>query len=419
VVCAVSGGKDSMVLLDLLTLLAPELGITVAAAHFHHGLRGEEADRDAQFVADYCKAHRIPFRCGHGQTARRAKETGESIEQAARALRYDFLLAEAADGKLATAHTADDHAETVLINLLRGTGLRGLCGIPPRRENVVRPILCLDRRQVAQWLEERGLPHVEDSTNQSRAHLRNRVRQDVLPALTAEAPDWAAAMVEQGQLLRQDADFLDDLGRQLLDRAQTDGGLCLPVLRDAPAPVRSRAVLFWLRQMGVRDPGLRHVDAVLDLVAATDGSAQLDLPGGVTVLRTYDTLTTWQAVPSLSPQTVPVPGEIFWGSWHIRTQTLPCWDGRPTKNGWTVSLPAGPLTVRSRRTGDIICLPGGTRTLKKRMIDQKIPASLRDTLPVLCDNQTVVCAAEVGVSTACAAVVGAPALQIFITKERE
>lgn len=408
-----------MVLLDLLTLLAPELGITVAAAHFHHGLRGEEADRDARFVADYCKAHSIPFRCGHGQTAQRAKETGESVEQAARALRYEFLLAEAADGKLATAHTADDHAETVLINLLRGTGLRGLCGIPPRRETIVRPILCLDRRQVAQWLEARNLPHVEDSTNQSRAHLRNRVRQDVLPALTAEAPDWAAAMVEQGQLLRQDADFLDDLGRQLLDQAQTAEGLCLPVLRDAPAPVRSRAVLFWLRRMGVRDPGLRHVDAVLDLLKTTDGSAQLDLPGGVTVLRTYDTLTIWQPVPSLSPQTVPVPGEISWGCWHIRTRLLPCWDGQPAKDGWTVAPPAGPLTVRSRRTGDTICLPGGTQTLKKRMIDRKIPASLRDTLPVLCDGQTVVCAAEVGVSTARAAVVGAPALQIFITKERE
>ncbi len=420
VLCAVSGGMDSMALLDLLVLLAPELGITVSAAHFHHGLRGQEADRDAAFVAEYCARCGIPFQCGHGQTARRAAEQGESVEQAARALRYAFLREAAAGGPIATAHTADDHAETILINLVRGTGLRGLCGIPPKQDGVVRPILCLDRTQVRAWMAARNLPHVEDSSNQSRAYLRNRLRQTVLPGLAAEAPSFSKNLLAQSLPLRQDADLLDRQGLALLQRAESASGLQIPVLLDAETPVTARAILFWLRQNGVRDPGQVHVEAVCGLCGSLDGSAQLDLPGSVTILRSYDRLMVLpDPEPRPETQTLPVPGCIHWGPWRIEAALLDQWDGESVPDTWFVSLPDGPLTVRSRQCGDKLRLPGGRKRLNRLMIDRKIPVHLRDTVPVLSCADEIVGVALLGADAGRAAVPGQPALRIHITKERE
>ena len=417
VTCAVSGGADSMVMLDLLCMLAEPLGITVTAAHFHHGLRGSEADRDADFVRDFCAARGIPFRCGHGRAAEHAARTGQSVEQAARELRYAFLQEAAAGGTVATAHTADDHLETLLINLIRGTSLRGLCGIPPVRGNIVRPVLCLDRRQVARWLALRDLPHVEDSTNRSRDYLRCRLRQDVLPALLAEAPDLPAAAVEQARLLRADADCLDTMGRALLERAEAPGGLQIPVLLEEPAAIYTRAVLFWLRRCGVRDPGHVHVQAVCDLMQTQQGSARLDLPGGVTVCRTYDLLCTGTQQPAPAPALLPVPGCLFWGSWRIAAETVPCWDGTVPPDGHALALPALPVTVRSRLPGDRLHMPGRGSSLKRLLMDHRIPAPARDGIPILCAGETILCAGPLARNADCAAAAGQAALLLHFSEK--
>ena len=164
-VCAVSGGKDSVCLLHVMRSLQKELSITVKAAHLNHQLRGEESDRDEAFVRSLCESLSVPLTVSHADVLTRCKETGESVEEAARVLRYRFFAS--LEGVVATAHTQDDNLETVLLNLVRGTALRGLCGIPPKRGQIIRPMLCVSRAEVETYLEQHALSHVEDSSNAS------------------------------------------------------------------------------------------------------------------------------------------------------------------------------------------------------------------------------------------------------------
>ena len=187
ILCAVSGGADSMYLLARLR----ELGYTVAAGHYNHGLRGTEADRDEAFVRDFCAARGIPFVSEKGDVAAFAAEQGMGTEAAARTLRYAFLERAADDlgaAVIATAHTAGDNAETVLLHLARGSGLKGLGGIPPKRGRVVRPMLDVTRAEVESYLAEHDIKYVTDSTNGEDDYARNRVRHGAVPALETVNP---------------------------------------------------------------------------------------------------------------------------------------------------------------------------------------------------------------------------------------
>ena len=181
-VCAVSGGADSVALLFAMYLLKDKLNIHLSAAHFNHHLRGAESDRDARFVEDLCGGLGIPLYMGEGTVVPGEK----GLEAAARDARYAFL--KGLPGKIATAHTADDNAETVLLHLVRGTGLKGLGGIPPVSGRLLRPMLTVTRREVEDFLREYSLKHVEDSSNESSAFLRNRIRHEVMPLLRRENP---------------------------------------------------------------------------------------------------------------------------------------------------------------------------------------------------------------------------------------
>ena len=170
VICAVSGGADSVALLFSLYLLKEKLDFRLSAAHFNHNLRGEESNRDEQFVRDFCSHYEIPLLVGSAKVTSGKK----GLEAAARDARYSYLRS--LPGKIATAHTADDNAETVLMHLIRGTGLKGLGGITPVRGNVIRPMLKVTRQDVESFLEEWCLSHIEDSSNETDAFLRNRIR---------------------------------------------------------------------------------------------------------------------------------------------------------------------------------------------------------------------------------------------------
>ena len=186
--CAVSGGLDSMCLLDLLDQWCRERGANIAAAHFNHQLRGAASDRDERFVRDWCAAHDIPFASGDGDVKGFALSEGLSVEEAARELRYAFLRREAAKlgprARIYTAHHADDQAETVLFNLIRGTGTAGLAGMAVYQGDLVRPLLCVRRSELADYAAARGIPHVEDATNADpEAAARNFLRLRVMPLL--------------------------------------------------------------------------------------------------------------------------------------------------------------------------------------------------------------------------------------------
>ena len=205
VICAVSGGADSVSLLFAMYLLAPKLGITLEAAHFNHGLRGVESDADAAFVQQLCDRFDIPLHMGRGSVVPGKK----GLEAAARNARYSFL--ESLPGKIATAHTADDNAETVLMHLIRGTGLRGLGGIAPVRGNVIRPMLTVTRQEVLAFLDEYHLSWREDSTNAENNFLRNRLRHGVMPLLSKENPSIAQNLSQTALRLRLDEQMLSNM----------------------------------------------------------------------------------------------------------------------------------------------------------------------------------------------------------------
>ena len=196
IIVAVSGGADSVALLFGLYLLKEELSIELEAAHFNHQLRGAESDRDAEFVRSFCAGYGIPLHEAGGRILPGEK----GLEAAARDARYKFLRS--LPGKIATAHTADDNAETVLLHLIRGTGLKGLGAIAPVSGNVIRPMLSVTRREVEQFLEEYSLTHVEDSSNASDAFLRNRIRHHIMPLLREENPRIAESVSSMALRLR-------------------------------------------------------------------------------------------------------------------------------------------------------------------------------------------------------------------------
>lgn len=370
VICAVSGGADSVALLFAMYLLRQQLGIQVEAAHFNHHLRGDESDRDEAFVRSFCQDYDIQLHVG-GETVV-AGEKG--LEAAARDARYAFL--KSLPGKIATAHTADDNAETVLMHLIRGTGLQGLGGIRPMQGQLIRPMLRITRQEVLAFLEQWNLPHVEDSSNESDAFLRNRIRHHVMPLLYQENPRLAENLSRMAMGLGEDAAYLASLAeRETLPDVDQ--------LQSLPPSLRSRMLAQFLRRSGVAEPEQTHIDLVQGLLQSKKPSAWACLPGGVVIRREYNRLTAQMPQPLLQEIRLTCPGKVNLPGLQIRCE--PAQALVNTATSFTV-CPKGALYLRSRRTGDTIRLPGGSKSLKKLMIDRKIPAADRDSIPVLCDD---------------------------------
>lgn len=380
VIAAVSGGADSVAMLFALYLLRDELGITLEAAHFNHHLRGAESDRDEAFVTDFCGRYDIPLHLGSGRIVPGKK----GLEAAARDARYAFLRR--LPGKVATAHTADDNAETVLMRLIRGTGLKGLGAIAPVSGNVIRPMLTVTRDDVEAFLEEYALPHVEDSSNGTDDFLRNRIRHGILPLMRTENPRIGENLSAMALLLRQDEACL----QAMIPEEQVPDVSRLKAMEPA---LRRRALERFLKAQGVREPEQIHILQAEQLLYHWSPSAAMQFPGGVTIGRQYDRLVRLECSPELPETRLSVPGETCIGGKRFVSEYATDLEERPDS---VLVCPVGVLTVRSRRSGDTMRLPGGTRSLKKMYIDRKIPASHRAAVPVLADDRGVLAVFGIG-----------------------
>ena len=439
VLCAVSGGADSICLLHALYHLRSRLGFSLAAAHYDHQLRGDASRRDAAFVAQFvelcCGAERlgdgtllpaVPLFTGSGDVKGEAERRGTGLEETARDMRYAFLrqaAREAGAHVIATAHTADDNVETILFHLARGSGLRGLTGIQPVRGDLIRPLLTTTRREVEAYLNYYGLPHMEDHTNSDDAYTRNRIRHQVVPVLESVCPGFAARMADTAALLRADEDCLSAQAQGLADQAvPRDGGLSIPaaLIGEAPDPLAARAVRQLIGRLngGDQDCGQAHLEAVVRLCRGSDPSARADLPYGLTARREYETLvlTRKKAALPLEEASLPLPGEITAGGWLI-TAAAQIYDGQPQRpcDFWLDRDKAPALTLRPRRTGDRLKLRGRPgKTIKKWYIEEKIPAHLRDRLPILVCGDRVAGAAGLGPAEAFLPPPGAGAWHITV-----
>ena len=385
IICAVSGGADSIALLWCMWMLREKLDITVEAAHFNHHLRGAESDRDEQFVRQFCDFHDIPLHVGSGAVVPGKK----GLEAAARDARYAYLRS--LGGTVATAHTADDNAETVLLHLIRGSGLRGLGGITPKSEGLIRPMLDVTRDEVEGYLAENWISHVEDSSNSGDAFLRNRIRHSVMPLLKQENPSLALNLSAMACRLRQDEDCLASLASAL---DATD----VAAMRNAHPALRRRALDALLKANGMPEPNASHIAQAEALVFSDKPSAFARFPGGLILRRSYDRLTACREEAALEPVTLN-PGESVALSTGITVRCEPADGGENTPCSFCVRA-EGPITVRPRQAGDAITLSGGTKRLKKLFIDRKIPAHERPLIPVAADSRGVLGICGIGANLA-------------------
>ena len=419
VLCAVSGGADSICLLHALYQLRGKKNFRLAAAHFNHMLRGEESERDAAFVDQFrllcCGRQRlpdgsvlpgVPLYLRSRDVAAEARRRGTGIEETARDLRYDFLRQAAewfqAD-VIATAHTADDNIETILFHLARGSGLRGLAGIQPRKNALIRPLLTTTRQEVEEYLAYYGLPHVEDSSNADDAYARNRIRHQIIPVLEELYPGVAARAADTASLLRADEELLAGQAEEISARARREGDrLVIPAacIGAAPSPLAARAVrqLIGLLSGGDQDCAAPHLEAVVRLCREEGKpSAQVSLPRGLTARREYQNLVLLREGESspLAETALALPGVTRAGSWEI-TCTAVEYTGQPQRPfDFCLSQALVPaLTARTRRQGDRLSLSHRPeKTLKKWYIDEKIPRARRNLLPVLdCGGQAAAAA---------------------------
>ena len=375
VVCAVSGGADSVALLFAMYLLKEKWQVSLEAAHFNHHLRGDESDRDEAFVKDFCQRFDIPLHLDGGNIVPGKK----GLEAAARDARYAFL--NRLPGKIATAHTADDNAETVLMHLVRGTGLKGLGAIAPVNGKLIRPMLAITRQDVEDFLLEYHLPHMEDSSNHTDQFLRNRIRRQVMPLLKQENPSLAENLSAMALRLRQDEAALDRLASDHADATVTE-------LRILEPAVRNRVLEKFLKASGVREPEAQHIALAESLVFSDKPSATAAFPGDVTIGRNYDRLTVIDQTAPLKTVPLACPGTTDLPQIGLRVVCEPE-AGQPTgKDAFTVVTSGAPV-VRCRMAGDAMRFPGGTKTLKKWFIDQKTPATRRNRIPVIADDNGI------------------------------
>ena len=378
VICAVSGGADSMALLWAMYLLKEKLGIRLEAAHFNHNLRGEESRSDALFVKDFCDTHQIILHMGEGKV----KAGQKGLEAAAREARYAFL--QSLSGKIATAHTADDNAETLIMHLVRGTGLKGLGGICPVRGNLIRPMLSVTRQEVLRFLQAHKIPYVNDSSNDTDDFLRNRIRHHVMPLLQGENPSIGENLSATALRLRQDEEALDALAQPTTDVA---------ALRKLPSAIQTRVLAKLLVGFGVKEPEGEHIDLLRRIVYSENPSASGEFPGHITVGRQYHRLVRLEKQPCVRTNTLQCPGQTLIPELGMK---VICREPNENAEGMRVHLYGTPI-LRSRREGDSITLQGGTKTLKKLFIDKKIPAADRNRIPVIADDLGVAAVMGIGV----------------------
>lgn len=394
VLCAVSGGLDSMCLLHMLEAWCEERGGQAAAAHFNHRLRSAAADRDEEFVREICARWGIPLSVGRGDVGEYAKREGLSTEEAARNLRYAFLRRTAAEReceRLYTAHHAGDNAETVLLNLIRGTGLTGLTGMDWERDGLCRPLLGVTREELEAYAAEWKIPHIEDATNADpEAAARNLLRLQVMPLLKELNPRAVEHICGTARRLRGvDRSLEQDAAARTAHVEVQEGRVTLSMeaLAAAPAAVRPRMLLrlFDLLGVGRKDVGAAHLEALMDLACRTawGKEGRLSLPHGVTAryCRRWLILET-RLQPLMEIQLMPgMP--VRWGDYtltlldHPEGPGLALRDRTPAEN-WGVK--AGPCVPGERLT-----LPGsrGARSVKRLCLDKGISLAERDRLPAI------------------------------------
>ena len=422
VLCAVSGGADSVALLCCLNDLRDELGITVKAAHYNHMIRGEAADRDEGFVKELCR--RLGTECitGSGDVPKYAKECGYTLEQAGRILRYEFLESIKAD-KIAVAHHMDDQAESVLMHIIRGSGTHGITGMRYVRGRIIRPLLSVRRSEIESYLAERDMSFCTDATNFTEDGTRNKLRLSVIPEITERInPSFTEALCHMADIVRTDDDYLCCIAERELKKSRVGDGYDRQYIADLDEPVRRRVLRMAMAGAGaLADIEQKHVEAVEKLLYMRTGT-HMDLPH-ICAFTSYDKICFTNDKGNKKIQddaSLPVTvGENDFCGVRITVSRVSGREISPDAHTAFVDEDKLPheAVFRRRRAGDRISPvgAGGSKKLKDFFIDKKVERSKRD-MPILCAGNEVLCVVGMCVSKY-AAVTGSTKNMLKISME--
>ena len=455
VIAGVSGGADSVCLLFILCALRNKIGFQVMACHVNHGIRGAEADADEAFVKELCRQLDVPSRFFHKNVELIARKRKQSSEEAGRAVRreaFETMCREDGGTKIATAHHRDDNAETVLLNIARGTGLKGLCGIHPVRGKWIRPLLALGREQIEDWLREQKITWCTDATNAEDIYTRNRIRHNILPALREQVNEGTVRHLEELSVQAQEVwEYLEQGTKQAWERCvslprtgehknegqgsstpvygEAYGGLLIgrEAFRHEMPAVQKQLLKVCLASVrgGEKDIGTVHLNALAELFDRQCGK-ELDLPGGVTAGRVYEGVV----LRKQAGEGRKISGNI--SSAAEKTKSRRETDGKSEEVRLNIpgvsSLPDGihkvicrfvdaadadkakespqksytkwfdydiikcSLSARTRQSGDYLVVDekGSRQKLKSWFINEKIPRENRDKMLLIADGQHIV-----------------------------
>ena len=412
IVVGVSGGADSLALLHILNEIKNIFFLELVVAHVHHGLRGKDADTDAEFVEGICRDWQIPFYIKKVNVKELASKWGLSEEEAGRKVRYDFfeqILKDIKGQKIALAHHRDDQAETILYHLIRGTGLKGLQGMKPVRDGkIIRPLLQISRQQIEEYCREKNLKYRVDLTNKDIVYTRNRIRNLLIPYIQKNFnPNFAESLVRMGDIIREEEEFLSFYSNQKFDKwvVVSDGKVEIPIdfFNSSPKAISRRIVRLAVEKLAksMDDISFVHTEEVLNMALHSPTGSTLDLPGNLKARKDYEALVilddkkTYSIPPFQYPITIP-------GKFYIKELELEivCQQvEKPdvlNKGIWCIYVDKdkiqGGLWVRNRRDGDRFqpLGMGGTKKLKDYFIDRKIPRGERDAIPLVVDENNII-----------------------------
>ena len=411
IIAALSGGADSVCLLHLLKDLQKEMNFTLSACHVNHQLRGEESERDREFCEKLCAELEISLRVFCVDVRGEGLRTKESEETCARRLRYEAF--DRLEGKVATAHTADDSMETTLWNLMRGTALKGLCGIAPTRGKYVRPLIDCTAQEVRTYCRTQHWCYVTDSTNDSDNYTRNRIRHRLVPLLQSENPQIAKTVRRMQEALLTDEKFLESETCRALDSANLDGGFSCKKLNELPLSLRRRAVAEILKQheVAVEYARLCAVEKMLSDgrgKLSVDGNRNVSVKNGVLSVNAEEKEGSPFEFPAVIGEWMPVSGTkkvkltVIDGENVINSKKV---NQKVLKKYMDYDKITHGLVIRSRKNGDCVRLASNpmTKSLKKLFNEKKIPLSQRSRLTVLADENGILWVEGFGCDQRCCA----------------
>lgn len=401
VVAAVSGGCDSSVMLNVLWKLSREMGFKLVCAHINHNLRGAESDRDEEFVRKLCEKYGIEIKVLSADVEGYALEHRLSTEEAGRRLRYDFFeqcaeeLSE--NAKIATAHSLSDCAETYIFNSARGASLAGICGIPPVRGKIIRPLIEFSREQIEDYALEHKLDFVTDSTNLTNEYTRNKIRHEVIPVMKEINPGFEKAFSRLVRNLSESRDYIDFEAKTQLEKSRIESKFNAKLFENLHPALKNRIAAMILEEMGFavdneRILALSKNFGKSDFKTELSENEYLVQQKGIIqkvkkedfapeIIETAFAEGNFEISSEKTAEILLIPYEKFKNSYKINNYVL--------KDTFDFDKIQSSAVIRSRKTGDKADIHGGTKTLKKLFIEEKIPANERNSIAVVSDEEGV------------------------------